>query len=265
MLNRLLSAALLIITLPAMAEPRIVVSIAPLHSLVAALTEGVTTPQLLLRNEQERQAARLSHAQMRQVLQADLILLVGHGVEAPLTQALAETPAAQAQSMMVAHHLPLLQAEAGTPWSQHSHHEDGIARDPRFWLDPRLASLMVHHLTPLLVQLDPVHTERYLDNEIALLDKLRRMETELTAVLAPLAGQRVQLVSGLPAYFYRRFGMEVSHVATGFQPVANPPGCVVTGGDLFGAQLDAGQELYFDLLKTQAVPLAACIIPRARA
>ena len=42
-------AALLLTAMPASAAPRVVVSLAPLHSLVAGIMEGVGTPELLVR------------------------------------------------------------------------------------------------------------------------------------------------------------------------------------------------------------------------
>ncbi len=261
MFKHLMFALLIVAAAPLQAAPRVVVSVPPLHSLVSALMEGVATPELLLHNEDEMRAAKLPRAQMRLVLQADLLLWAGPELETTLAATLEQTPAAQRQAMMLSHHLPLLAALPGSPLAAHGahHHVDGIARDPRFWLDPRLAAVAVHHLTPYLVRLDPDNAERYLDNEIRLLARLRQAEAELARSLAPLAGGTVRLSADAAPYFYHRFGLEAAEPVrqAGLAPVA--AGCVVEGGDVLGGSLPTGSDLYFRLLERQAAPLLTCL------
>ncbi|GAB4295540.1 MAG: hypothetical protein Kow0096_12460 [Thiohalomonadaceae bacterium] len=260
MLKRLLFVLLLLATLPAQAAPRVVVSVPPLHSLVTALMEGVATPELLLRSESEAHAGQLTHRQMRQVLQADLLLWTGPEYETALAAALEQTPAAARQAMMLAHHLPLLAALPGSPLAAHGahHHADGIARDPRFWLDPRLAAIAVHHLTPHLVRLDPDNTERYLDNEIRLLARLRQTEEELRGRLAALAGTPLHLSADAAPYFYHRFGLEPAAPLQQAGLAGMAQGCTVAGSNALGQQLTPGSELYFRLLAQQADALQSC-------
>ncbi|WP_127474774.1 metal ABC transporter substrate-binding protein [Sulfurivermis fontis] len=258
--KRLLFVLLLLAALPLQAAPRVVVSVPPLHSLVTALMEGVATPELLLRSESEARADQLTHAQMRLVLQADLLLWSGPEYETALAAALEQTPAAARQAMMMAHHLPLLAALPGSPLAIHGthHHADGIARDPRFWLDPRLAAIAVHHLTPHLVRLDPDNTERYLDNEIRLLARLRQTEEELRERLAALAGTTVYLKADGAPYFYHRFGLEAAPALQQADLTGAAHGCMIRGSDVLGQHLRSGSELYFRLLARQADDLLNC-------
>lgn len=259
MFTRIVFALLLLAAAPLQAAPRVVVSVAPLHSLVAALMEGVAEPELLLHNAEELQAAKLTRSQMRLVLQADLLLWAGPELETALATALEQTPAAARQAMMLSHHLPLLPALPDSPLAQHGahHHTDGIARDPRFWLDPRLAAIAIHHITPYLVRLDPDHTERYLDNEIRLLARLRQAESELRLTLAALEDRAVQLGATAAPYFYHRFGLTAapSHHAGLTTPALN---CFIDGRDVLGDNLATGTDLYFRLLQRQAAPLLDC-------
>lgn len=264
MFKQLMFALLIVAAAPLQAAPRVVVSVPPLHSLVAALMEGVAEPELLLHNADEMHAPKLQRAQMRLVLQADLLLWAGPELETALAAALEQTPAARRQAMMLSHHLPLLAALPGSPLAAHGahHHVDGIARDPRFWLDPRLAAVAVHHLTPHLVRLDPDNTERYLDNEIRLLARLRQAEAELARDLAPLEGRTVRLGADAAPYFYHRFGLEAAEPVrqAGLAPVAT--GCATEGRDVLGDRLPTGTDLYFRLLEQQAQPLLACLPAR---
>lgn len=261
MTKRLVLLLWLLAALPAQAAPRVEVSVPPLHSLVAALMDGIATPDLLLRNETEATAEHLNHAQMRRVLQADLLLWSGPEYETALAAALEQTPAAARQAMMMAHHLPLLAALPGSPLAAHGahHHTDGIARDPRFWLDPRLAAIAVHHITPHLVYLDPDNTERYLDNEIRLLARLRQTEEELRGRLAALDGTPVHLAADAAPYFYHRFGLELAALPQQAALAGTAGGCVVGGNDVLGQGRKPGSELYFRLLTQQAAALQTCL------
>ncbi|MEW6646659.1 MAG: metal ABC transporter substrate-binding protein [Pseudomonadota bacterium] len=258
--KRLLFVLLLLAALPGQAAPRVVVSVPPLHSLVTALMDGVGAPELLLHDESEAHAGQLTHAQMRLVLQADLLLWSGPEYETALAAALEQTPVAARQAMMMAHHLPLLATLPGSPLAAHGahHHADGIARDPRFWLDPRLAAIAVHHLTPHLVRLDPDNTERYLDNEIRLLARLRQTEEELRGRLAALAGTPVHLAADAAPYFYHRFGLEAVPALQQADLAGAAHGCMISGSDVLGQHLRSGSELYFRLLARQADALLNC-------
>ncbi len=60
----------------AIGAPDIVVSINPLHSIVSALTKGITTPKLLLKTGQSAHHFHLHPAQLSLLEKADLIVLV---------------------------------------------------------------------------------------------------------------------------------------------------------------------------------------------
>jgi len=264
MFKRLMFVLLLLLAAPLQAAPRVVVSVPPLHSLVTALMEGVAVPDLLLHSDEELQASQLTRAQMRLVLQADLLLWSGPEFETALASALEQTPVAARQAMMMAHHLPLLAALPGSPLAGHGahRHADGIARDPRFWLDPRLAVIAVHHLTPHLVRLDPDNTERYLDNEIRLIARLKQMEAGLHQRLTALAGATVHIDSDASPYFYHRFGLTVQ-AAQHAGPATG--GCFIARQDVLGGNLPADVDLYFQLLDRQAAAVLACLPVRQAA
>ncbi len=72
------TALMLLITLPAMAEaPRVVVSIAPLHSLVAAVTRERTEPHLLVPAGQSPHTFSLAPSDARALARADIVFSAG--------------------------------------------------------------------------------------------------------------------------------------------------------------------------------------------
>ena len=104
------------------AEVKVVASIKPVHSLVAAVMEGVGTPGLIVEGADSPHtfAMKPSHAAMLE--QADVVFWVGHELEAFLEKPL-ETIAAKAKKveLMDAHGLVKLAFREGGAIDEHDH------------------------------------------------------------------------------------------------------------------------------------------------
>ncbi len=87
MIFRLIFIALLTIT-NAFASPNIVVSIKPIHSIVSHLTQGVTTPSLLLESQQSAHHFHLKPSQLSLLDKADLVVSIHPNFETGLSKAL---------------------------------------------------------------------------------------------------------------------------------------------------------------------------------
>src|SRR5262245_24769776 len=75
---------------PARAEPpKVVVSIKPLHSLVAAVMEGVAAPELLLKSSADPHSYTLKPSEAQALSAATLVVWAGPGVETFLEKPLA--------------------------------------------------------------------------------------------------------------------------------------------------------------------------------
>lgn len=75
-------------TMPALSNeasaPKVVVSVKPLHSLVAGVMKGVGEPRLLLRGNSSPHHFQLKPSDARSLQQADLLVWVGPSLETPL-------------------------------------------------------------------------------------------------------------------------------------------------------------------------------------
>ena len=176
-------ALLLALAAPATAAPRVVVTLKPLHSLVAAVMDGVAVPTLLLPNATSPHTYSLRPSDTRALADADLVLWVGPALETCLAKPLA-TIAARAEVIGLADAaglslLPL--REAGT---EHTH-DQGDARDMHFWLDVGNAQRVVTFVAATLAQRDAENAARYAANATRTLDELRALDAELAALLAP--------------------------------------------------------------------------------
>jgi zinc transport system substrate-binding protein len=187
----LLLAAL---ALPAAAAPAPVLaaSIKPLQLLAAAITDGVSEPQLVLAAAEDPHHAALRPSQRRALQAADLVLWTGPLLEVPLADVIAALPVPVVTASELTD-VVLLDA-GGTP-------------DPHLWLDSRNARAMAAALAATLQQLDPGSAARYAANLQALLAGLDRIDARIDETLAPWR-QRPWAVSHQAfAYFTRQHGL----------------------------------------------------------
>lgn len=207
------AALLLLAAPPLQAAPRVVVSNPNLHSLVTTLMEGVAEPELLADSEPAR------------LIGADMVVWVGPAAEADLAASLARLSRARERTVTVARYVPRLAQGEGAD----------------FLLDPRLASMAVRYITPQLVEMDPEHYARYLDNELRLRERLKALEADLAARFAPYRGRRVA----------GRFSPHLSHRL----------GVVASGAGAVKAALTAtplpapGADHYFERVRARAEAL----------
>ncbi len=82
------TAALLLTPTLALAAPQVVVSIKPVHSLVAAIMQGVGEPALIVEGAASPHTYSLKPSNARALENADVVFWVGHGLEAFLEKPL---------------------------------------------------------------------------------------------------------------------------------------------------------------------------------
>ncbi|MBF0256754.1 MAG: SCO family protein, partial [Gammaproteobacteria bacterium] len=169
--NKLIGLVLLVLAAAPLsaAELRVVVSIKPIHSVLAALMQGGSTPQLLYSGDQPPQSAELSDAQKQQLRAASLLIWVGPELEQALSAELAQLPpSTRVEALLDSPSMKILPSRT---------RDD--RRDPYFWLDNRNISILVDDLTLLLQELDPLRSHLYAANRIELQGRLRKIDREL--------------------------------------------------------------------------------------
>lgn len=109
-------------TFSARAEVKVVASIKPVHSLVAAVMEGVGTPGLIIEGAGSPHTYSLKPSQAQMLESADVVFWVGHELEAFLEKPL-ETISANAKSVELidAHGLRKLGFREGGAFEAHEH------------------------------------------------------------------------------------------------------------------------------------------------
>jgi len=198
------------------AEPRVVASIKPIHSLVAGVMEGVGTPTLLMPGAASPHSYTLRPSDARALAQADVVFWIGEGLETLLGKPLA----ALARDALVVEladsaGLTLLAPRAGGAWAGHDepgapddfddHGRPGY--DGHLWLDPRNAERLVARIAEALSGRDPGHAAAYRRNAEALAARLDALDGELSATLAPVKDVPYLVFHDAYQYFDSRYGL----------------------------------------------------------
>ncbi|MCU7842825.1 MAG: zinc ABC transporter substrate-binding protein [Candidatus Thiodiazotropha sp. (ex Monitilora ramsayi)] len=201
--NRILLSTLLLgifLSQSVFAGPRVVVSLPAIHSLVTNIMQGVGEPVLLYDHDSSA-STTLDPFQKSELLTADLVIWIGSGLETSLSDTLNSMPPIKDHTMALSKTVPLLLKKEF----------DGIAasrqnsRDLKFWHDPKIAIMAVRQITPTLVRLDPDNTERYLDNEIQLLKRIKQMSREIAASISTQGSIPESVLNQFEQYFTNRF------------------------------------------------------------
>ena len=181
-----LCAALLMVLTAASARASdgrldVVVSIKPIHALVAGVMQGVGTPHLLLNDQQSPHHFALKPSQARLLQQAELVFWVDPSLETPMPALLASlAPHAIDIRFMADQDLVRYQNkisdDSDDDHEGHDGHEDheghglGHIVNPHIWLDLENARRMVWYIAATLSAVDPQHAGAYASNA-AKLDK----------------------------------------------------------------------------------------------
>ena len=167
--------------------PQVVVSIKPIHSLVAGVMLGLGKPELLIPATQSPHSFSLRPSDVRKLRSAKLIVWVGEDFETPLTHILESvSDRTRIIELMVQpdiHHLP---TRKGGVWEKKRHHAGKIEQtgqhhhsDPHIWLSIKNAGEIVRITRDALTEIDPENKARYQINAEQMFVRLDELDREL--------------------------------------------------------------------------------------
>jgi zinc transport system substrate-binding protein len=195
-------------TAPVLAEPpRVVVSLKPIHGLVAGVMAGLDQPHLLLAAGADPHSHAMRPSEARALARADVVFWVGPALEGYLQKPLASLAAkAQVIALSDSPGVRYLPAREGGVWEEaqdHGQHEH--FRDPHVWLDPRNAHAIVRHAVAILAGLDPRNVGTYRRNGDRVIAQLVALEVEISGLLAPVRALPYMVLHDAYQYFETRF------------------------------------------------------------
>jgi zinc transport system substrate-binding protein len=217
----LLAGGLLVgLAAAAAAELRVVVTIKPLHALVAQVMAGAGTPQLLVKGTASAHTYALKPSDAAKLNQADIFFRMSEVME-PFTAKVAKSLPKRVQvvTLQETPALELLSRRTGATFEDehdddhdhdhgHGHKHEGDAMDGHAWLDPVNAKLMADRIAEVLSAKEPAKASVYRANAEALKTKLDELNAEIARDVAPLADRPFVVFHDALQYFERRYGLK---------------------------------------------------------
>jgi zinc transport system substrate-binding protein len=195
------------------AVPQVVVTIKPLHSLVAAVMAGVAEPGLLISGAGSPHSYSLRPSDARLLAHADLVIRIDADFETFLNRPLASlAKTARILSVSTLPGVELLPARKGGVWEADHHAEEAAGQDHaemnlHLWLDPHNARAIVKGTVTVLAAMDPRHAAAYRRNGADLEARLERLDRQLAGQLQPLAGVPYIVFHDAYPYLEHRYGL----------------------------------------------------------
>lgn len=202
------------------ATPDVVVSIKPLHSVVASVLGEAGDPQLLIDGAVSPHSFELRPSQARALQSADLLVLAGAGLE-PFADRLDE-PERQVIRMSEIEGMRLRPLGTAGPDDDHGHaadeqHDDHPAHgalDPHLWLDPANMMLLAGEVAEVLADLDPERAAAYRANADRLRGELERLDRSVLEQLDPVRDRPFVVGHDAYGYFTSRYRLRQVGVVT---------------------------------------------------
>ncbi|OWV74215.1 zinc transporter [Rhizobium sp. N122] len=220
-------------TMRAADAPVIVTSIKPIHSLVAAIMQGVGEPELIVDGAASPHTYSLKPSNARALQEAKVIFWTGPGLEAflekPLQALGSKASIAELDNAPGLVKLPFREGGAFEPHEDGDEHHGASAEgedhdhaadtghdhdhgafDTHLWLDPMNAKAMAAMITTTLVAADPANALTYQANAKALDDELTALDKEIAATVAPVKNKPFIVFHDAYQYFEHRYGIRVA-------------------------------------------------------
>ena len=206
------------------AQVRVVASIKPVYSLVAAVMSGAGEPELIIRGTTSPHTFSLRPSDARNIQDAEVIFMVGDALETSLAGSI-ETLGREARVVKLADTdgLMRLPLREGATFEDHDHdheqdgdheaHEDE-SFDMHIWLDPVNARTMVRAIAATLSAADPANAPAYESNAQAVSGRLDELIGQIDAEVAAVRGRPFIVFHDAYHYFEDRFRLSAAGSAS---------------------------------------------------
>lgn len=179
--------------------PRVVVDVAPVHSLVAQIMGDAGAPSLLLPPGADPHDFAFRPSDAAMLANANLIIAVGPALTPWLTDTITS----------IAPDTPLILLGNQEDWPQLATRGDGHSGgiDPHGWLDSTIAQIWAGHIAAALIDADPAGADIYRANLAQTVDGLAALDVKLTEKMQPLADELILWPHDGYQYFEVRYGL----------------------------------------------------------
>ncbi len=259
------------------AVPKVVVSIKPLHSLVSGVMEGVGEPSLLLEGNASVHIYSMRPSEVSMLQQAELFFWVGPQLETFLEKPLASlTHSMISVEMIETEGLQIHRYEKKSFWISGGDERNFI--DPHLWLDPWNAIRMVQRISQELTEVELKRLDQHLEQDLGALKQkpfavfhpaYTYLEKRFDLMRVGVVNIHPERPPGARHLAKLRRMMQQNGIECLFREPQFEPrlidmllqGTKVRSAVLgpLGAELDAGPELYFTLLRNLGKSFRQCL------
>ncbi|WP_417877401.1 zinc ABC transporter substrate-binding protein [Vibrio sp.] len=207
--------------------PKVAVDIAPLHSLVTQVMDGVGEPDLLIRPEASPHDYHLRPSEANALSQANIVFWIGEGLTPWLEKPLSSLASSATKiEMMEVEGTTLYGFREGATFEAHVHSEEGHEEheehqehddhhhhgdhDPHVWLDPKNAEVWVEAIASALSNVDAEHAHIYKDNAKTAIIRLHQLSDDIKQQVQSLNGIKFIVFHDAYQYFEQRFQLLAS-------------------------------------------------------
>ena len=227
-LGSVLAVAALTISTAMADVPNVAVDIAPVHSLVARVMQGVGTPDLIIRSGASPHHYSLRPSEAKALQDANVVIWMGEGLTPWMEDAVATLSSeALTMSLLKKEETALLEFRESALFEEHSHddhsdkdhdeteehghdeHAHGTY-DPHAWLSPENAKIWLNLIAAQLSTADPENAGTYFTNAAIALTETDTLMTEVSAMLEPIRGTRFIVFHDAYQYFETVFDFPAS-------------------------------------------------------
>ena len=211
--------------------PKVVASIKPVESLVAAVMQGVGEPYLIVKGAASPHTAALKPSDATALSQADAIFWIGPQLENFLIKPIGSLGTGDAAvSLWDAKGVEKLKARSGAMFEadddgpveehtaagdhNHDHDHGDNPYNEHIWLDPENAIAMTNAIAARLEVLDPDHAESYRKNAETYTARLKTLEADIKAELKGLDRKPFVVFHDAYQYFEHRFDVPAAGAIT---------------------------------------------------
>jgi zinc transport system substrate-binding protein len=201
------------------AAPKVLATVKPVHSLVAAVMEGAGQPELLIGGALSAHSYALKPSDARKLSEAALIFEIGPDMETYLSGTLASA-GGRVVVLEQAPGVKRLAGRRGGLWGDDGDHDhvhgghDHGGTDPHVWLDPQNAIAFTKAIATALARTDPAHAGLYRANAARRIAQLEALDRELAATLTPVKERPYLVFHDAYHYFEARYGLKPAGAVT---------------------------------------------------
>ena len=203
---------------------QIVVTLKPLYSLTAHISDGISTPLLLVEQLPTSHHYNLRPSQRKQLADADTIIWFGWQLEPYLDKIITQEKNKRKSdslviSAMQAAGLTLLKSRSRVIGQDVEHlqdqHTDSPLIDPHIWLSSRNAIAISRHIAQSLIRSDPENSDAYKKNLAALIEMIEAAHSEIKTTLENVPSISEQpFIAYHDAFQYFEDEHQLDHAAT---------------------------------------------------